>query len=116
VSDSLKTAFYDNVLIVKNTIISINISKLLSYTIYARKNIARTIAISTSSTNIKNTTHVKIVNTSRELRTAKKNKKKIDLTRRIKMKLYFVEKSQTIREVFKFVVAKFIESKTLFHE
>ncbi len=32
------------------------------------------------------------------------------------MRLYFAEKSQTIREVFQFVVAKFIESKTLFHE
>ncbi len=45
-----------------------------------------------------------------------KEKKKIDLTRRIKMRLYFAEKSQTIREIFKFVVANFIESKTLFHE
>jgi hypothetical protein len=45
-----------------------------------------------------------------------KEKKKIDLTRRIRMKLYFAEKSKTIREVFKFAVAKFIESKTLFHE
>jgi hypothetical protein len=32
------------------------------------------------------------------------------------MRLYFAEKSQTIREIFKFVVANFIESKTLFHE
>jgi hypothetical protein len=45
-----------------------------------------------------------------------KKKKKIDLTRRIKMRLYLAEESQTIREIFKFVVAKFIKSKTLFHE
>ncbi len=45
-----------------------------------------------------------------------KEKKKIDLTRRIRMRLYFAEESQTIREIFKFAVAKFIESKTLFHE
>jgi hypothetical protein len=38
------------------------------------------------------------------------------LTRRIRMRLYFAEESQTIREIFKFAVAKFIESKTLFHE
>ncbi len=43
-------------------------------------------------------------------------KKKIDLTRRIKMRLYFAEESQMIREVFKFAVAKLIESKTLSHE
>jgi hypothetical protein len=41
-------------------------------------------------------------------------KKKIDLTRRIKMRLYFVKKSQTTREVFKFVVTTFIESNTFF--
>ncbi len=45
-----------------------------------------------------------------------KEKKKIDLTRRIRMRLYFAEESQMIREIFKFAVAKFIESKTLFHE
>jgi hypothetical protein len=45
-----------------------------------------------------------------------KEKKKMNLTRRIKMKLYFAKKSQTTREVFKFDVAKFIESKTLSHE
>ncbi len=71
VSDSSKTAFYDNVLIDKNMIILINIVKLLSYAIHARKNIARAIAISTSSTSTKNATYVKIVSTSRESRTAK---------------------------------------------
>ncbi len=43
-------------------------------------------------------------------------KKKIDLTRRIKIRLYPAEKSQMIREVFKFVVTKFIKSKTFSHE
>jgi hypothetical protein len=45
-----------------------------------------------------------------------KKKNKIDLTRRMKMRLYLAKKSQTIREIFKFAVAKFIKSKTLFHE
>jgi hypothetical protein len=45
-----------------------------------------------------------------------KKRKKIDLTRRMKMRLYLAEKSQTIREIFKFVVTKFIESKRFFHE
>jgi hypothetical protein len=41
------------------------------YAIRARKNIARAIAISTSSTSTKIATHVRIVSTSRESRTAK---------------------------------------------
>jgi hypothetical protein len=41
---------------------------------------------------------------------------KIDLTHHIKIRLYFAKKSQTICEVFKFVVAKFIKSKTFLHE
>jgi hypothetical protein len=45
-----------------------------------------------------------------------KEKKKTNLTRRIRRRLYFAKKSQTIREIVKFVVAKFIESKTSFHE
>ncbi len=45
-----------------------------------------------------------------------KKKKKIDLTRRIRMRLYFAEESQTTREIFKFAVAKFIELETLLHE
>jgi hypothetical protein len=44
---------------------------LLLYATHARKNIARAIAISTSSTSTKDTTHVKIVNTSRKFRIAK---------------------------------------------
>ncbi len=71
VNDSSKIVLYDNASIVKNTITSINIAKLLSYTIRARKNIARAIAISTSSTSTKDAIHMKIVNTSRESRTAK---------------------------------------------
>jgi hypothetical protein len=70
-SDSSKIAFYDNVLIVKNMIISINTAKLLSYATCARKNIARAIAILTSSTSTKDATHAKIASTSRKFRIVK---------------------------------------------
>jgi 2C-methyl-D-erythritol 2,4-cyclodiphosphate synthase len=70
-SDSSKIASYDNASTVKNTIISISTAKLLSYATRAQKNIARAIAISTSLISTKDATHVKIANTSRELRIVK---------------------------------------------